>query len=284
MAELSKKNFEARRGRVGASEIAALLDCGHPYRKPYDLFANIVHGIDTFAGNALAAEMGHTLEPVVIRMGMSETGLVVRRNSLTRKHPTLPLAATYDAVVVGTKPPEVVECKTASAYLADEWKDPMGQPIGPPHYIAQVQAQLMISGGPRGYLWVLIGGRDFASVEVPRDEAIIAQIEERLTAFYAEHIIPRVAPDATPNSLLWAFDIPEGVGAASGTLEIIGLEIARLMESAANTKTLLGEAREALIGEMRTRKLALATHTDWTAEAKPAKDGKMGLRFTRSRT
>jgi len=278
---LSAKNQAARAGRVGASEVAALLDCGHPFRTPADLYANIVHGIDTFSGNARAVEMGHVLEPVVLRIGMEQTGLRVRRNSLSRKHPMLPLVVTYDAVVVGTSPPEVVEVKTASAYMAEEWRDGEDNPTAPPHYYAQVQAQLMVSGASRGRLWALIGGREFIGLEVPADPELQREIAERITAFYRDHITPRIPPADTPPDLLWSFDVPEGVAAASSEMEAIGTVIVGLMGQQDAIKIALGDARSGLIERMGRDGLRLVRHPSWTAESKPNKSGKRTLRFTR---
>lgn len=283
MPPLTKRNHDIRSGNVGASEVAALLDCGHPYRTPADLYASIVHGVNTFRGNANAAQMGHELEDVVLRMGSDRMDVKVRRNNRTRKHPTLPLAVTCDAYVWGSGNRIPVEIKTAGAWAAEEWAD--GNV--PAHYLAQVQAQLMVTGGEYGHLWALLGGRDFhgRTIDADLDHPVWGQrvIAERIERFYNSHIIPRIPPVDTPTDLLFVFDIPEGVAAADGDLETVGQMVADLMQTQDYVKESLEQAREGLFKAMAERRLRLVTAENWTAEAKTNPSGSVSLRFTRKR-
>lgn len=279
MPGLTEANWEKRRGRVGASEVAALMPEGHPFRTKADVYASVVHGIDTFRGNATAVAMGHELEATVLRIASDRLGIRVRRNSVTRVHRDLPLAVTCDAYVAGTGNRIPVEVKTASAWQSDEW----AEGNVPRHYFYQLQAQLMVTGGEYGYLVVLIGGRDFVGVRIEADPEVHAHMAEAITDFWADHNIPRIPPADTPSSLLWAFDIPEDVAAADGELETVGQMVSDLMSQQDIVKSSLDAAREGLIGLMHRRGLRLVTHSDWTAEVKPTKSGGSTLRFQRTR-
>jgi predicted phage-related endonuclease len=283
MPPLSERNQAKRAGRVGASSVAGLLDCGSPWTNPAKIYAWVAHGIDTFAGNPAAAEMGHTLEGTVVKMGRDKTGVNVRRNSLTRIHPELPLAVTCDGYVTGTGQTIPVEIKTASAYAADEWA---GGAV-PPHYMAQVQAQLMVTGGAYAHLWALIGGRDLHTriIESDHDHPVWghAVIAQRITDFWAEHVLPGIPPPDTPPALLLSFEVPEGVGAPTGEIETVGGMVADLMAEQDRVKQSLEDAREGLLQRMAEQKLRLVSGAEWSAEVKTSTKGLSSLRFTRAR-
>lgn len=285
MPELTAKNFAVRRGRVGASGVAALVEgVGHPFVKPADIYANVVHGLNTFRGSSNAAEMGHALEDTVLTIGTQKTGIKVRRNSITRAHPTLPLAVTCDAFVAGSKGRIPVEVKTASGWMADEWAD--GNV--PAHYIVQVHAQMMVQN-PRGvadgtayaYIWALVGGRDFHAVRVDVDQDLVARIERGIEEFWSNHIEPRVPPEDTDAGLLLSFDIPEDAAAAEGELETVGQMVADLMAEQDIVKTQLDAAREGMLRLMARDGLRVVTAPLWTAEVKPTRSGRTTLRFNR---
>lgn len=283
MPGLTEKNHALRAGRVGASGVAALLDCGHPFTTPSDIYASVVHGIDTFRGNKNAVEMGHRMEDFVLRMGADRMGVRVVANSQTRVHPTLPLAVTCDAYVYGSKRRIPVEIKTASAWQSEEWAD--GE--APAHYLAQVQAQLMVTGGEYAHLWALIGGRDFVGrvVEADLDHPVWGQrvIAERIEQFWADHVTPRIPPADTTNDLLVSFTVPEGVAAADGDIETMGEMVRDLMGEKDNVEAALNDARDGLIGAMSRDGLRLVNGPGWTAEVKPTKSGRATLRFQRAR-
>jgi putative phage-type endonuclease len=283
MPGLTDKNHELRAGRVGASSVAALLDCGSPWTTPSDVYAHVVHGISNFRGNKNAVEMGHRMEDLVLRMGSDRMDVRVVANHITRVHPTLPLAVTCDAYVYGSKRRIPVEIKTASAWQSEEWAD--GEV--PAHYLAQVQAQLMVAGGEYAHLWALIGGRDFVGrvIDADLDHPVWGQrvITERIERFWADHVEPRIPPVDATSDLLSSFIVPEGVAAASGDLKTIGEMVNDLMSEKDTLEAALNDAREGLIGAMTRDGLRLVSDEGWTAEVKPTKSGRTTLRFQRAR-
>ncbi|HHR2781106.1 TPA: YqaJ viral recombinase family protein, partial [Listeria monocytogenes] len=66
----------------------------------------------------------------------------------------------------------ILECKTASAYLAKEWEaDEV-----PATYLVQIQHYLAVTGKNKAYVAVLIGGNKFIWKEIERDDELINQI------------------------------------------------------------------------------------------------------------
>jgi len=276
MPELTEKNLAARAGKVGASEVAALLPGDrHPYASRASLYAKLVNGIDTFAGNPDAARLGHEAEATIQRAGIARTGLRVRANSYTYTHPTLPIVATPDGLVLHTD--DLVEYKLVSGYMSEEWAD------GPPfHYIVQVQTQMLLTKRTRCHVWAQIGSTRFVQYIVDADPAIQAEIEDAVEAFYRDHITPRIPPEDVPAELMLTVYAPEGSGPADDEADTIGVMISDLMAEQDSVKAALDNAREGLVNWMVREGLSFVSGPTWTAEAtKSAKAGKVGLRFTR---
>ena len=103
---------------------------------------------------------GRDLEEYVARRFMEESGLKVRRsNKMYRSvdHPFM--LADVDRLVVGED--AGLECKTASPYSANQWKD--GKV--PPHYLAQCLHYMTVDG-----TGMVSGGGHFrAGLPVPED-------------------------------------------------------------------------------------------------------------------
>ena len=67
-----------------------------------------------------------------------------------------------------------LECKTASPYMADHWKN--GQiPI---HYELQCHHYMVVTGADCWYIAVLIYGREFKWYRIERDEELINYLIE----------------------------------------------------------------------------------------------------------
>jgi predicted phage-related endonuclease len=283
MPELTKANMEARKGRVTASQVG-ILTGNSPWGSPLEVFNWVFHNASDFKTSP-AIEMGHRLEPVVIDLGRKVTGRKVRRTSLTRVHPYLPMAATLDAHLTGSKPMVPVEVKTTSGFHADAWAlDPSGQGGVPEHYVDQVHVQMMcLDPMPtHAYVWVLIGGQQFHERYVPFDVDRADMIATVVTEFFTDHIIPGIPPvEGAKHPVL--FTIPEGQGAADDEMEAIGAQIAGLMGMADGVKEALADERSRLIDRMERAGFATVTGQDWTAELKAGTSGKATLRFNRNK-
>jgi predicted phage-related endonuclease len=135
---------------------------------------------------------GHTLEPVIAdEFVMRENKRLFDsgRFSIYRSKEWPWLFCTPDRIIEDYEPgihvdkynPGVLEIKTSGAYLAKEWDDQI-----PFAYQIQVQHQLAVTGYTWGAIAVLIGGRDFRTYEVERNEDFIAGLVEHCREFYVQ--------------------------------------------------------------------------------------------------
>lgn len=125
---------------------------------------------------------GNVLEEVVAQEFSKRTGLKVQRcNFLLRsvEHPFM--QANLDREIIDpVRGKGILECKTASAYKAEQWED--GKV--PDSYMLQVQHYLAVTGYKYAYIACLIGGQKFVYAEILPDEKIINQIIEIESDFW----------------------------------------------------------------------------------------------------
>lgn len=173
---------------IGGSDIAAILGISR-WKTPLAVWADKTGQVAKDESENLHQKLGKRLEEVVAELFTDKTGLRVQRANERRVHPKYPhFRAQIDRLVVGAD--ELVECKTASVWMAKDWK---GEEM-PQEYIAQVMWQLAISGRKRGHLAVLIGNQDFQVKTIDRDPVLISEMLKRANAFWEEFIIPKVMP------------------------------------------------------------------------------------------
>ena len=103
-----------------------------------------------------AMRQGRDLEDYVAKRFCEATGLKVRRSNMMYRSTENPfMIADVDRLIVGRD--AGLECKTASAFNADKWKD--GRI--PPHYLIQCLHYMAVTGKREWYIAVVILGRDF---------------------------------------------------------------------------------------------------------------------------
>ncbi|QFR68469.1 YqaJ viral recombinase family protein [Companilactobacillus paralimentarius] len=81
--------------------------------------------------------------------------------------------------------PGFLECKTANAYLASEWKDDEV----PAPYLLQVQHYMNVLDRPYCYIAVLIGGQQFKYKRIERDQELIDVIQDKLVSWWNKYVI-----------------------------------------------------------------------------------------------
>jgi hypothetical protein len=144
MPPLGPQNFEARKGRVSASEIAALTPDGHPYMDSRDVYDRLV-GLRPIDAPSPAMRLGTILEPAILAAASDRWGWRTRANARTLVHSTLPLCATPDAYELGSR--RLIEVKHSGNWSA--W-------INLPAYVWwQAQAQMMCAPGYES-VWVVV--------------------------------------------------------------------------------------------------------------------------------
>ena len=133
-----------------------------------------------------------------------ETGLKVRRSNNMYVHPEYPfMLADVDRLIVGKENGLIgLECKTASPYSADKWKD--GKV--PAHYLAQCYHYMAVLNAKAWYIAVVIYGREFKFVRIERDEEVIQNLIRLEQDFWQDHVKAGVMPEpdgsATANDFI----------------------------------------------------------------------------------
>lgn len=177
---LSSAQREARRTRVGASEVAALLTppC-HPFTTPRAIYDRITEGAEVEVNAAMLD--GALAEPHVLAMARRKWRLRARASTHAYTHPVLPVTASPDALLLDGE--GLVEVKTTSA----KW---LAQPPG--YVVAQVQCQLWLTR--RNYAQVVVWNGRLSMFTVERDADVITAIREGVRTFWARHLAPRIPP------------------------------------------------------------------------------------------
>jgi putative phage-type endonuclease len=87
----------------------------------------------------------------------------------------------------------VLECKTGSEYMKDNWKD--GQV--PDHYQLQLYHYLEVTGLNWGYIAALLGGNEYKQTEVRRNDELAAQLKIMEHEFWYEYVMKDITPPAS---------------------------------------------------------------------------------------
>ena len=184
-------DFSNRNLEIGGSEIAAIMNM-HPYETPLSLWAKKTGKLPpNDLSNFEAAEIGTELEEYVSRKFTRKTGIKLRVDNRTFKHPKYPyMIGHIDRWVVGED--AVFEAKTASAWLEKKWK---GEDI-PENYVLQLMWYLGLVGKRIGHIAVLIGGQKFVYKQIEFDQELFDRMVEAARHFMEEHILKDVAPMA----------------------------------------------------------------------------------------
>lgn len=175
---LTAEQLAARRLGIGSSDIASILGVS-PYRDsgPMSVFAEKVGAyLDLDEETSEAQELGHMIEPVLIKLYESRTGLHTFGGGGMVYHHAHPWAfATIDTKIIGLS--AVVECKLVGAGMAKGWD--LYDDGGVPHHVrAQAAWQMGCGGYDECHVAALIMGTRFRVWKLQRDR----ELEDRLFA------------------------------------------------------------------------------------------------------
>lgn len=177
-----------RRQGIGGSDAGIIMGL-NKYKTAFELWLDKTDQVlpDESAGEA--AYWGNQMEEVVAKEFEKRTGKKVRRSNMMYQHPEHDfMLANVDRFVVGED--AILECKTASAYLAKEWESDEV----PATYLVQIQHYLAVTGKSKAYVAVLIGGNKFIWKEIDRDEELINQIIAFELDFWETNVKGQLAP------------------------------------------------------------------------------------------
>ncbi len=186
--DMSREDWlKIRKAGIGGSDAGAV--CGvNPYTSAMDIYYDKVTD-DICLEDSEAMRQGRELENYVAERFCEATGFKVRRSNKMYRSTEYPfMIADVDRFVVGQD--AGLECKTASAYNGDKWKD--GRI--PPHYLVQCLHYMAVTGKRAWYIAVVILGVEFKYVRIDWDEQLIENLIQVEKEFWNRHIIPGVLP------------------------------------------------------------------------------------------
>lgn len=180
--------LEYRRNGIGGSDAGIILGL-NKYKTSFELWLDKTGQVIPKETDSEAAYWGNQMEEVVAKEFERRTGKKVRRSNMMYQHPKYDfILANIDRFVVGES--AILECKTASAYLAKEWEaDEV-----PATYLVQVQHYLAVTGKEKAYIAVLIGGNKFIWKEIKRDDELIKQIIAYEIDFWETYVLGNQQP------------------------------------------------------------------------------------------
>jgi putative phage-type endonuclease len=179
MARLTDQQLAAKRHQLGASEIAVIAGVS-PWRSPFELYLEKIGELDPDAQRTDAdrdrLERGHRLEDVALDWHAEINGLSIERIRRDIVHPRLSFVVVHpDARVKPWRQTRrLLEAKTS----ARKWDEV------PQHIEAQVQTQMAATGADVADVVVLGFDGPPTSFEVPRNNELIAALEELASAFW----------------------------------------------------------------------------------------------------
>lgn len=177
-----------RKTGIGGSDAGTV--CGlNPYGSLIKLFYDKT-GKEVEEQDNEAMRQGADLEDYVAQRFMEAMGLKARRsNYLYRsvEHPFM--IADVDRLVVGED--AGLECKTASAYNADKWKD--GKI--PLHYAMQCYHYMAVTGRRAWYLAAVILGKEFVYHKLEWDDDVVRRLVEAEKDFWEKYVMAGRMPE-----------------------------------------------------------------------------------------
>ena len=186
--DISREEWlKLRKNGIGGSDAGAV--CGlNPYRSAMDIFIDkTTDDISDYDNEAM--KQGRDLEDYVAQRFCEATGLKVRKSNAMYVHKEHPfMLADVDRLIIGEN--AGLECKTASPYSADKWKD--GQI--PAHYFAQCYHYMVVLDMDAWYIAVLIYGKEFKYIRLERDEEIITNLIHIEDEFWNEQVLKGKMP------------------------------------------------------------------------------------------
>ena len=185
-----EKDLEWHKDRqkfIGGSDVGAVLGV-NPYLSALELYNQKVAEIPVIEEDNDATLWGKLLEPAIISGFEIKEGKRVYRRKKSYQHKEYPfMSSQIDAVCYETG--EIVEAKSVSGWVKKNWQDEI-----PLSYYCQLQYQFLCSGKEKGFIALLVDGRQFDAITFYRDDEFIEGLEEKVKEFWYENVQKRVPP------------------------------------------------------------------------------------------
>lgn len=188
LSEMSHTEWlRLRKSGIGGSDAGAV--CGvNPYSNVMKVYKDKVSDETEELDNE-AIRIGNDLEDYVARRFMETSGLKVRKSNFMYRSVEYPfMIADVDRLVIGQD--AGLECKTASAYQADQWAN--GNI--PLHYIMQCYHYMVITGRRTWYIAAIILGKEFTYRKLEWDDALIQQLVSIEKDFWNNYVMKGIIP------------------------------------------------------------------------------------------
>lgn len=186
--------LKLRKQGIGGSDAGAI--CGfNPYRSAMQVYYDkTTYELDDIDNEAM--RQGRELEDYVAKRFMEKTGKKVRRaNAMFYDERNQFMLADVDRTIIGEN--AGLECKTASPFMADYWKEDKI----PLSYQMQCYHYMSVCNTDAWYVAVLIYGSEFKVYRLERDEEIIANLIQIEKDFWENHVLRRIPPDPDGSKL-----------------------------------------------------------------------------------
>jgi len=179
----------ARSTFIGASESAAILNCGYSGTNALTVYASKIKPEESRFEATDAMIIGDLIQPALITVfnhfhgrenGIAAIAEVPNR---VRRHGEMPfIAASLDAIAVTEDDVSLpLELKNVDSRLMSEWKDDGECPL---KFQVQVAHQMLVTGADRAYLMGLIGGNKPKVRELYRNDKFIGVLQMKLVEFW----------------------------------------------------------------------------------------------------
>ena len=188
-----------RRRGIGGSEVAAILGISR-WKSPLQVWQDKTGRAEPEPENS-AMYWGSIHEDTVAKEFAKRTGravwrcnhMIVDGHSIGDLDRLICIDGKRPLVGNEFRTDAILECKTANEYAKPEWGPEETDDI-PDYYITQCLPYLGLTGVPTCRLAVLIGGNDFRTYTIHRDEDLIAHMKEEVERFWHDHVEADVPP------------------------------------------------------------------------------------------
>lgn len=177
-----------RKKGIGGSDAGAI--CGlNKYRSAVSVYIDKTEETVHEQEDNETMRQGRDLEQYVADRFAEETGKKVRKENSILYLPDMPyMIANVDRLIIGED--AGLECKTASAYSADKWKDGSI----PPEYEIQCHHYMAVTGASAWYIACIILGKGFVWHKIDRDPEVIDMLKRIEADFWTEFVQKRKMP------------------------------------------------------------------------------------------
>lgn len=182
--KLTAANDAIRAQNVTASEVGALMG-PHPYMTPEAIWDRLVSPLPMERPTNEFMENGSFMESAILRLAEKRLGFRARANARTYVHPRVPLCATPDAFVLGSRPPGLVEIKLSGR--PELWRQV-------PDFVDwQVRAQMACTNRDTAAVCVFVGA-GLRTFLVERDRRLEDALLEMVDYFWTDYVVARRRP------------------------------------------------------------------------------------------